>query len=115
MKYLTAECTPHHLSERTNQIIVSAQRKQANGEARHGKSRWAEIVREKIIQHSASQGRNFFTVAGAEHMSTVDCIDGGKFRGEQGRHASIDEQMRNDIVTVSPRIDGRLKDVARRR
>jgi len=48
-----------------------------------------------------------------EHMSSVDVFDGENVRkGLEGRLGTVDELGRN-LVVVSPRIDGRLKDMAK--
>jgi hypothetical protein len=112
METLAPEETPQHISARSSQIIDSNRTKQAKGEAKHGKARWAEIVREKFMKHSRSQARDYFAVAGSEHMSTVDSVDGAMFRGE-GSGASIDTIIKSGMVTMSPHIDGRLKDIGR--
>lgn len=113
METLSPEEIPEHFSERSNKIIDAERKKQANSEAKHGKALWAQIVQTKVIEPSKRHAQNSFVIAGSEHMSNVDSVDGAKFRGEQSRQASMDALMRCDLITVSPRIDGRLSDVAR--
>lgn len=79
----------------------------------HGKEKWAEVVRQKVIKSSKRQACDSFHVAANEHMSNVDCVDGQKFRGGQGRQEDEEERLRRNLVVVSPHIDGRLKDVGR--
>jgi hypothetical protein len=113
METLPPEETPQHISARSSQIIDASRSKQVNGEAKHGKEKWAEILREKSMKPSRSQLRDYFAVAGSEHMSHVDSVDGAMFRGERSRQESTDIVIKNDMVTMSPRTDGRLKDIGR--
>jgi len=48
-----------------------------------------------------------------EHMSSVDVFDGENVRkGLECRLGTMDE-LRDNLIVVSPRIDGRLKDMAK--
>jgi 5'-nucleotidase len=113
MKLLPAEEAPSHLSERTSNIIAEEQRRDAEGAKLHGKSRWAEIVRQKVLKTSKRQARNSYHVASNEHMSNVDCVDGEKLRRGQARQGDEENEMISQLVMVSPHIDGRLQNIAR--
>lgn len=126
MKGLTAEQTPSCLSAQSSQLIATEQKKHTDGTAKHGKARWTQIVRKKVIKTSARDASNRYRIAGAEHMSGIDCVDGAKIRSagnpsnkdnSQDMSSSLSPPwtsvLESDLVVVSPRIDGRLKDVAR--
>jgi 5'-nucleotidase len=113
MKSLEADKAPAYLSKQTSKIISREQKKHVNGSEKHGSARWAEIVRRKVIKPSKRSAINSYHVAGNEHMSGVDCVDGAKFRGGKDREKEAEERLREDMIVCSPRIDGRLKDVGR--
>lgn len=46
-----------------------------------------------------------------EHMSTVDACDGGNLR--QGKGVGVISGLEDDLLVVSPHIDGRLRDEGR--
>jgi hypothetical protein len=113
MMSLSPEETPSHLSAHTGVIIAEEQRREADGAKLHGKSKWAQVVRQKVLKTSKRQACNSYHVANSEHMSNVDCVDGEKLRRGQGRQKDEENKIMSQLVMVSPRIDGRLQDVAR--
>lgn len=113
MKGLTQAETPTHISPITDMIIQAAQKREAEHVIRHGKARWADIVRTKVLKFSKQSASNAFRVASAEHMQQVDCFDGAAIRGGEPRTVEEDQASKADLVTVSPTVDGRLRDVAR--
>jgi 5'-nucleotidase len=113
MKLLSVEEAPSHISERTSNIIAEEQRRDAEGAKLHGKAKWAEVVRQKVLKTSKRQACNSYHVASNEHMSNVDCVDGEKLRRGQEQQGEEENEMVSQLVMVSPRIDGRLHDVAR--
>jgi 5'-nucleotidase len=113
MKLLPVGEAPSHLSERTSNIIAEEQRRDAEGAKLHGKSKWAEIVRQKVLKPSKRQACNSYHVASNEHMSNVDCVDGEKLRKGQGRQGDEENEKTSQLVVVSPHIDGRLQDIGR--
>lgn len=69
------------------------------------------------VLHQSRAGAHYgdhISVSSREHMSDVDCFDGARIRGqstngkEEG-HKTSDE----DLLSISPEIDGRLKDEGR--
>ena len=112
MKLLPVEEVPSHLSARTSNIIAEEQRRDAEGAKLHGKAKWAEVVRQKVIKTSKRQACNSYHVASNEHMSNVDCVDGETLRKGQVRQGEEENEMISQLVMVSPHIDGRLQDVA---
>ncbi|KAG8830103.1 hypothetical protein FRC17_005394 [Serendipita sp. 399] len=121
MKSLATEDTPVHLSEQTSKIIESERQRHKNGTSKHGKSRWAEIVREKLMKPGAnSYSSNSYRIASKEHMSAIDCVDGARIRqgssvqaSQEGSDSQEQDNIQRELVVVSPRIDNRLKDVSK--
>lgn len=113
MKLLPVGEAPSHLSVRTSNIIAEEQRRDAEGAKLCGKSKWAEIVRQKVLKTSKRQACNSYHVASNEHMSNVDCVDGEKLRRGEVRQGDEESETTSQLVMVSPHIDGRLQDVAR--
>jgi 5'-nucleotidase len=71
--------------------------------------RWKNAA-DRVRSTSHGHYRDQLRVSGWEHMSEVDCFDGGKARtGKSGAVALADD----DLITVSPVVDSRLKDLAR--
>ncbi|KII88925.1 hypothetical protein PLICRDRAFT_175177 [Plicaturopsis crispa FD-325 SS-3] len=53
-------------------------------------------------------------VSAQEHMSDVDCFDGAQARSGQAGEAKEDTELsEEDLITVHPSVDGRLKDEGR--
>ncbi|KAG8826388.1 hypothetical protein FRC17_008269 [Serendipita sp. 399] len=121
MKSLATEDTPVHLSEQTSKIIESERQRHKNGTSKHGKSRWADIVREKLMKPGTnSYSSNSYRIASKEHMSAVDCVDGARIRqgssdqaSQEGSDSQVKDNIQKELVVVSPRIDSRLKDVSK--
>ncbi len=76
------------------------------------------------LHWSRGHYRDHLRVTGREHMSDVDCFDGGRMRkGEfggdqvkQGKGQETEELSgaEEDLVTIHPVVDGRLKDEGRK-
>lgn len=72
------------------------------------------------LRWSRGHYRDHLRVTGREHMSDVDCFDGEKMR--KGRFESEKEKteddesdgMDEDLLTIHPVVDGRLKDEGRK-
>ena len=59
---------------------------------------------------SKTRHQDYLNVAEREHMSNVDCFDGQAARsGEAGNVETGDE----DLLTIHPIVDGRLKNIGR--
>lgn len=117
LKKLGAEETPKLRSPESSIIISSEQKKHMDATTLHGKQRWAEIVRKKVIKPGSKHTRQSFKIAGSEHMSAVDCIDGaalrGGLKGDKSRTEEEEAKLKTDLVVVSLVADGRFEDVAR--
>jgi 5'-nucleotidase len=67
--------------------------------------------------HQSRAGAHYgdhISVSSREHMSDVDCFDGARIRGQSANdkkkeHTTSDE----DLLSISPEVDGRLKDEGR--
>lgn len=78
------------------------------------KSLWKNAVNKVIKQqHGQDHYRNQLNVAANQHMSTVDAFDGVKAR--QGKSTTYVEPSEDgqDLLVVSPMIDGRFRDEGR--
>jgi len=113
MTPLSADETPAHLSPHTGDIIAEERRWHAEGVELHGKAKWADIVRRKVLKTSKRQAWSSYHVASNEHMSHVDCVDGTLLRGGRARREEEEKRMLSQLVLVHPHIDGRLQDVGR--
>ncbi|TFK25066.1 flagellar associated protein [Coprinopsis marcescibilis] len=88
------------------QQVLSSEQKESNV-----KLRWKNALEKVINRQSLSHYRNRLDVPGVDHMSSVDVFDGEKARrGESCPYESRDGQ---DLLVISPEIDGRLKDQGR--
>ena len=82
------------------------------------------------LRWSRGHYRDNLRISGREHMSDVDCFDGakmrkGRFEREEGKvHDKVKEGkgeddveltgLEEDLVTIFPMVDGRLKDEGRK-
>ena len=55
--------------------------------------------------------RDYINVTAREHMSSVDCFDGKEVRS--GDSAGVVHLADEDLITIHPIVDGRLKDSGR--
>jgi len=71
---------------------------------------------EKVIHRerlSKFHYRNQYNVSNCQHLSVVDAFNGGEVRkGRFGQQKELDSEE-EDILVISPMIDGRFKDVGR--
>lgn len=124
-KFTALENIANHsfLDAQTSKIVNEERQRQSSGQQQHGKSRWKQIVVEKVLGRSKTSMEGAFSVSGREHMEGVDCYNGISTRGA-GRNAiseeerkSLDEEVgveaRKYLVTIEPVVDGRMKDIAR--
>jgi len=75
-----------------------------------GAQLWQHAAAVALQSRSYAHYKDQISVSAREHMSEVDCFDGGK-----ARKGSIGEvkQEGSDLITIHPGIDGRLKDEGR--
>jgi 5'-nucleotidase len=70
----------------------------------------------RALRWSRSKGhyRDYINITAREHMSSVDCFDGKKARTGETANAEVGAELADeDLITVHPAVDGRLKDVGR--
>jgi len=81
----------------------------AKQEAIHAE--WKVTTRKAHRRSSKAHYQNTIDLTAKEHMSSVDCFDGKEARS--GTVADEIELADEDLVTVSPVVDGRMKDEGR--
>lgn len=91
--------------ERAKRNIVETVESRITQRWRHA----AELARR--WSRSRSHYQEKLNVSTMEHMSTVDACDGGNLR--QGKGVGVISGLEDDLLVVSPHIDGRLRDEGR--
>jgi len=128
MKQLTYEevLKRNHISTETDSVILRAMKKWRkehpdNKTPSPTTERWLEVT-QKVLKASQEHCRAVIAealrVCGREHMSEVDGVDGQGVRRQEPSVVDtqrVSRMARDDLVTVRPVLDGRLKDVARPR
>ncbi|KAF5358493.1 hypothetical protein D9756_001737 [Leucocoprinus leucothites] len=118
MLRLTVEQRPANLSKRTNLALNDALKEQANhvraSENEKAASRWKKAIGTVIDQtRSKKHYQNALNVSTMEHMDLVEPFDESALRKglEVGSiaHHEVDE----DLLVITPEVDGRLKDIGR--
>jgi 5'-nucleotidase len=77
--------------------------------------RWKRAV-EKVLaapSQSRTNYREHIQISMTEHMSAVDVFDGANARRGLECRLGTEDELGHDLVVFSPRIDGRLKDMAK--
>ena len=93
-------------------------RERARQERRRNKPAWAgsnapqrwKLAIDWVCSRSKRHYQDHLGVTCREHMSEVDCFNGERARA--GR-SGTGPTAHGDLITISPTIDGRLKDEAR--
>ena len=107
------------LNAATNEVIV----REKNRQDRYLKYAKADVVsRWRHAAHAAlrwsrAHYRDHIRVTEKEHMSGVDCFDGGSMRGRRPHVQEEQESLdvsEDDLITVHPIVDGRFKDEGRK-
>ena len=107
-----------HLHTETAAMIARAS---LSAEAHRARKHWRQAIEgvQNMI-HSPSHFRIPFMLANREHMSEIDCFDGHSTRhngpaGVKSLHACEGKTSieREDLFTITPLVDGRLKDIGR--
>lgn len=107
-----------HLHAETDGMIAHAKLR-AEQASQRARERWKHAIEEiRAIVHSPTHYRAPFSIANREHMTNVDCFDGERARGGQERNEADeveveDKDSDDDLLVVTPVIDGRLKDKGR--
>ncbi|KAJ7090221.1 Metallo-dependent phosphatase-like protein [Mycena belliarum] len=65
------------------------------------------------LQHSKKHYQEHLNICTLESMSSVDPFDGEKIRNGQSSEGQRDKYQESDLLSISPVVDGRLKDEAR--
>jgi 5'-nucleotidase len=81
-------------------------------EARKEIRQWKAMTRKVLRRSSKAHYQNTISVTAKEHMSSVDCFDGKEARS--GMATNEVELTDEDLITVNPAVDGRLKDIGRK-
>jgi len=106
----------NHLHEDTTAIIgKERERRNRQGDRAQSKAiqQWQHAAALALRPRSRAHYKNHINVSTREHMSGVDCFDGSKAR--RGRVAdkkngNDDGPAEEDLPTIHPVVDGRLKD-----
>jgi len=109
MARLNDESPTNYLHKDTNAIIG----KERERRKRHVKSKAAQQWQHAAalaLRPSRAHYQDQINVSAREHMSGVDCFDGGKAR--KGSVAYNGNYGEEDLPTIHPMVDGRLKDKA---
>jgi 5'-nucleotidase len=108
MSRLSDDPTAIHLHEDTKAIICRE---------RETRERQGTHTQSKAVQHwqraaaLALQSKSHaHYISRREHMSCVDCYDGGKARRGVADEGNVYNQREEDLPIIHPIIDGRLKD-----
>lgn len=102
-----------HLHVATKAIIgKERQRRERQGIPNESKGvqSWKHAAALALRSRSHAHYKDQINVCGREHMSEVDCFDGGKAR--KGSVGDVKHEDK-DLVTIQPVVDGRLKDDGR--
>ncbi|EIN07679.1 Metallo-dependent phosphatase [Punctularia strigosozonata HHB-11173 SS5] len=109
--------------DRRTHDIVSRELERAKKYKKADTHSWAAIAWQHAASlalhrtRRASHYRDHMSVATKEHMSGVDCFDGAKTRGGEGlaeAGAGSAGQNEEDLLVITPEVDGRLEDVGRK-
>ena len=108
------------LNQATNEVIHREQARQEHYRKSTLKrdviSKWKHAAH-LAVRWSRAHYKDHIRVTEKEHMSSVDCFDGGSMRGrkpnlepEQEEKLDVSEE---DLVVIHPVVDGRMKDEGR--
>jgi len=137
MARLASQVHLEHLHPDTSELI-SRERGRQERHARHARSKsrtrlehprspskggistkWRQAAG-RALRWSRAHYRELIGVSGREHMSGVDCIDGevirsatAQFSNEKVKKEEQDADAEEDLPTIHPVVDGRLKDEGR--
>lgn len=110
----------HRLHNDTDRLlqIAKARNDCLNNEAsERAREHWhTTLNRIRAIVHSPAHYRAPLNIACREHMSGLDCCDGERVRAARGETEEEEEEgpiEDDDLLEISPVVDGRLKDVGR--
>jgi hypothetical protein len=102
------EPTTIHLHEDTRAIIG----KERESRERHATQQWQHAAALALRSKSHAHYKDQINVSAREHMSSVDCFEGSKARRGVADKENRDDRG-EDLPTIHPVVDGRLKDEGR--
>ena len=112
MSRLSDEPTAIHLHKDTKAIICR-ERETRKGQGAHTQSKAAQHWQHAAALALRSKSHAHY-ISRREHMSCVDCYDGGKVRrGGVADEGNVYNQREEDLPIIHPVMDGRLKDEGR--
>ena len=107
----------------TNEVVRREKARQdryhASMSRRDVVSRWKHAAH-LALRWSRAHYRDHLRVTEKEHMSDVDCFDGGSVRGRKPRQETEEQPQEKldvseeDLVVIHPIVDGRMKDEGRK-
>lgn len=107
------------LNSATKDIIAREQKRKARylqNSRKDVASKWRHAT-QLAVRWSRAHYKDNIGVAGREHMSDVDCFDGGRTRVMQHHKEEGDDEhdhSEEDLAVIHPVVDGRLKDEGRK-
>ncbi|EMD38646.1 hypothetical protein CERSUDRAFT_113824 [Gelatoporia subvermispora B] len=109
---------PEHPHSHSHSHSHSHPRSSSKGPATIG-TRWRQVAG-RALRWSRAHYRELIGIAGREHMSGVDCIDGEvircaveRFGEEKVKREEQEREREEDLAVIYPVVDGRLKDEGR--
>jgi 5'-nucleotidase len=116
MARLTDEYTNYLQTTTLDAVSRERAQRERAGVTSQATQHWQHAVN-SIIHRNRSKVhyQDQLNVASTEHMSSVDCFDGESARAGKGTESGGNEipNVAEDLITVSPVVDGRLKDIGR--
>lgn len=113
MVHLTDGWPTNHLHEDTK-AIIGKERERRERHGTHAQSKaaqqWQHAAALALRSGSHAHYKDQINISAREHMSEVDCFDGGKAR--KGGVDHEDNYGEEDLPTIHPTVDGRLKNEA---
>ena len=107
------ESQANHLHGDTG-AIISKERERRERHSAHIKTaqQWQHAAALALRSRSRAHYQDPMNVSGREHMSGVDCFDGGNARRGIVADRKNGENNGEDMPIIHPVVDGRLKDEA---
>ncbi|KAK7440247.1 hypothetical protein VKT23_017188 [Stygiomarasmius scandens] len=109
----------HPVHQNICQTTRDAIRHEQNHRIRHGEESvsqlWKRAANQALLLARRSKGhyRNNLGVAATEHMSLVDAVDGKGMRTSNKQRLQGLDEPDEDLLVISPVVDGRFKDEGR--
>lgn len=91
----------------------SKSHEQRSAAANHWKQAVVKVLQGATGGRSKIHYQNHMKISATEHMSTVDAFDGSNARKGKDCDTGALDAISEDLLVVTPAIDGRLKNVAK--